>query len=134
MFFVTVSTQNCFQLPMASILLSLLPIFYLISFSLSYRNVYSLLLSSLPPFSSLFPSSLPTYLLSFSSSLSSPPLTCVYCIPFFYSLIFILSLLQLERVGRQHQAGSDSYITGAAFFKIKEVKCTTTQSTSLQRC
>lgn len=29
--------------------------------------------------------------------------------------------LQLERVGVQHQAGSDSYLTGAAFFKMKQV-------------
>ena len=30
--------------------------------------------------------------------------------------------LQLERVGIQHQAGSDSYLTGAAFFKMKQVR------------
>ncbi len=29
--------------------------------------------------------------------------------------------MQLERVGTQHQAGSDSYLTGAAFFKMKQV-------------
>lgn len=29
--------------------------------------------------------------------------------------------LQLERQGTQHQAGSDSYLTGAAFFKMKQV-------------
>jgi len=29
--------------------------------------------------------------------------------------------LELERVGMQHQAGSDSYLTGAAFFKMKQV-------------
>ena len=28
--------------------------------------------------------------------------------------------LKLERVGVQHQAGSDSFITGSSFFKIKE--------------
>lgn len=28
--------------------------------------------------------------------------------------------LQLERVGIQHQAGSDSYLTGAAFFRMKQ--------------
>jgi CCR4-NOT transcription complex subunit 7/8 len=29
--------------------------------------------------------------------------------------------LKLERVGKQHQAGSDSFLTGAAFFKMKQV-------------
>lgn len=29
--------------------------------------------------------------------------------------------LELERVGTQHQAGSDSYLTGAAFFKMKQI-------------
>ena len=28
--------------------------------------------------------------------------------------------LKVERVGRQHQAGSDSFVTGSAFFKIKD--------------
>ena len=31
--------------------------------------------------------------------------------------------VQLERVGMQHQAGSDSLMTGDAFFKMKQV-CT----------
>lgn len=37
--------------------------------------------------------------------------------------LFIVSNFseQLERQGTQHQAGSDSYLTGAAFFKMKQV-------------
>ena len=29
--------------------------------------------------------------------------------------------LQIERIGPQHQAGSDSLLTGAAFFKMREL-------------
>jgi CCR4-NOT transcription complex subunit 7/8 len=29
--------------------------------------------------------------------------------------------LEIERVGYQHQAGSDSYVTGLTFFKMQEV-------------
>lgn len=29
--------------------------------------------------------------------------------------------LQIERLGQQHQAGSDSLVTGLTFFKMKEV-------------
>ena len=39
-------------------------------------------------------------------------------------------LHQLKRVGTQHQAGSDSYLTGAAFFKMKHVSQSHTHSTS----
>ena len=36
-------------------------------------------------------------------------------------VMHVCVFLQLERVGTQHQAGSDSYLTGAAFFKMKQV-------------
>ena len=29
---------------------------------------------------------------------------------------------QIERIGPQHQAGSDSLLTGSAFFKMREVR------------
>jgi len=30
--------------------------------------------------------------------------------------------MQVERMGPQHQAGSDSLLTGATFFKMREVR------------
>jgi len=33
----------------------------------------------------------------------------------------VAELLELERIGPQHQAGSDSLLTGAAFFKMREM-------------
>jgi len=33
----------------------------------------------------------------------------------------VSEILELERIGPQHQAGSDSLLTGAAFFKMKEM-------------
>ena len=35
--------------------------------------------------------------------------------------IFQPSHVQVERIGPQHQAGSDSLLTGRAFFKMQEI-------------
>lgn len=55
----------------------------------------------------------------------------MYLLPFQYLMKLCKNLkgglqevadqLELRRVGPQHQAGSDSHLTGMAFFKIKEV-------------
>lgn len=42
--------------------------------------------------------------------------------------------LELERVGPQHQAGSDSLLTGMAFFKMKEVSYDREQILILNAC
>lgn len=39
--------------------------------------------------------------------------------------------LELERIGPQHQAGSDSLLTGMAFFKMREVGCSSRNECSL---
>ena len=36
--------------------------------------------------------------------------------------ILLVKCFQIERIGPQHQAGSDSLLTGAAFFKMREVR------------
>lgn len=42
--------------------------------------------------------------------------------------------LELKRIGRQHQAGSDSLLTGMAFFRMKEVAATHTLSEMMGGC
>lgn len=42
--------------------------------------------------------------------------------------------LDLERIGPQHQAGSDSLLTGMAFFKMKEVSVCGGISPTLTHC
>jgi len=43
------------------------------------------------------------------------------CFHFQGGLQEVAEQLELERIGPQHQAGSDSLLTGMAFFKMREV-------------
>ena len=39
----------------------------------------------------------------------------------YISFVKVADMLEVERIGPQHQAGSDSLLTGRAFFKMTEI-------------
>ena len=46
----------------------------------------------------------------------------------------MIFMLQLKRLGPQHQAGSDARLTGLAFFKMREVSPDSVTIVSIPQC